>query len=262
MIPLDSSPPNTVQLPLDQVDLDPQQIRKERDVAKFAQLKASIAQLGLLVPVHVVPVGTRWKLIDGHGRYLSLHQLGSKTIAAIVMSSDLAEADLLIQSLVINCCRSDLHFLDRAEAFRQLLQKHTWTQTKLAAETGEDIATVNKLLAIAHQDDMTKQTIRDQQMKFVQAYQLCRMTKEERERKLQPCGQSGSEASSITVKRVACPLASGITVTVQGRALSMEDFLFSLEYVLKEGRKHKAKNIDVTTVGKLFQDQAKAGGKS
>jgi ParB/RepB/Spo0J family partition protein len=263
----DTSQLSTVQLPLDQVDPDPEQVRQERDPQADALLLGSIAKQGQLVPVHVVAVGIRWKLIDGHGRYLSLKRIGAETIAAIILSNELNTSDLLIRSLVLNCCRSDLHFLDRGTAYQQLLKQHGWTQSKLAEQTGEDLPTVNKLLSIAALDHATQETIRASAIGFVKAYQLSKLIPDDRERQLQ--GMSSGEArtdakstATVSMKRVACPLASGITVAVHGPALTMEDFLFSLEYVLREGRKCKSKNMDVTTLGKLFHDQAKAGGKS
>lgn len=252
--------------PLSIIVDDPNQPRKARDPQEFQKLKESIARHGQLTPGIATEVDALLQLNEGHGRKLALLELGKTHMDVIRVKKELSEPERLIFALVSNYRRSDLHFLDRAAVCAELLNKHQWTQTRLAQETGDDLTTINKLLSIDAEEESIKQAIRVHHIGFVKAYDLSKLTDpEEKQAQLQRCLGNGSarkssSSQSVTQKRVVCPLGSGITVTITGQRLSMEDLLLSLEYVLKEARKYKSKGIDVTTLGKLLKDQAKQPG--
>ena len=125
--------------PLSIIIEDPNQPRKARDPLEFLKLKESIAKHGQLDPAKVIEVGNNLQLIEGHGRRQAHLELGNTHMDVIRVKSDLSDTERLIFALVTNYRRSDLHFLDRAAVCADLQQKHLWTQTRLAQETGDDL---------------------------------------------------------------------------------------------------------------------------
>lgn len=247
-------------LPLSSVKANTQQPRKERPQEEYLRLKDSLEKHQQMQPVIVLPEENHYVLLDGHGRYQALIELGKDSILAIVLTPTISKNDQLLYGFIVNSQRSDLHYLDRAEALVTLQKSLQWSQSRLATETGEDIATINKLISVHQLDTDLKSRLREERTGFVKAWELTRLaTREEQLAAISRKSQAHLRSckTGVTVKRVVCPLGSGIAVTVSGQSLDFEGFLLSLEYVLKEGRKYKAKGCDVTTLGKVFKDQAK-----
>lgn len=247
-------------LPLSSVRENTQQPRKVRPQEEYLRLKDSLEKHQQMQPVIVLPEENHYVLLDGHGRYQALKELGKDSIQAIVLTPTISRNDQLLYGFIVNSQRSDLHYLDRAEALVTLQQSLQWSQSRLATETGEDIATVNKLIAVHQLDAGLKSRLREERTGFVKAWELTKLaTREEQHAAINSKSQAllRSYKSGVTVKRVVCPLGSGMVVTVSGERLDFEGFLMSLEFVLKEGRKYKAKGCDVTTLGRVFKDQAK-----
>lgn len=245
---------------LSSVKVNTQQPRKERPREEYLRLKDSLEKHQQMQPVIVLPEGEHFVLLDGHGRYQALTELGKDSILAIVINPTLTKNDQLLYGFIVNSQRSDLHYLDRAEALVTLQQSLQWSQSRLATETGEDIATINKLIAVHQLDVDLKSRLREERTGFVKAWELTKLaSKEEQLAAINSKSQAllRSYKSGVTVKRVVCPLGSGMVVTVSGESLDFEGFLMSLEYVLKEGRKYRAKGCDVTTLGRVFKDQSK-----
>jgi len=71
---------------------------------------------------------------------------------------------------------------------------------------------------------------------------------------------SASNPSSTPVRRVACRLSGGRTLTLAGAGLHLDALIDTLEEVLKEARKARGQNWDVATLAKVFRHRAAKGG--
>ncbi len=113
-------------IPIAAVDVSEWNTRKDlRDGqhdSTIADLAKSIAQQGLLSPITVLPTPDgRFDLVAGQRRFLACKQLGWSEIPAIVR--DVASsADATALSLVENVHRADMNPLDKAKAFKTLLE--------------------------------------------------------------------------------------------------------------------------------------------
>lgn len=143
------------------------QPRQEFDEEALAELAHSIAQIGLLQPVVVRPLGSdmpasageasphartanatdlrsiderpaehrpRFELIMGERRWRAARAAGLDRIPAIV--KDTHDDDLLRDALLENLHRSQLNALEEAAAYQQLLQDFSCTHEDLAARLG------------------------------------------------------------------------------------------------------------------------------
>ena len=113
------------------VRANPFQPRQEFDDNEIRQLAESIKRQGLLQPVVVRPAGPGfYELIAGERRWRAARLAGLERIPAVVKVVD--DKKMLELALVENIQRRDLNPMEKARAFRQLMQQHSWTQEDLA----------------------------------------------------------------------------------------------------------------------------------
>jgi len=120
-------------LPVEAIDPNPYQPRKDFDPRRLEELGESIRRHGLLQPVVVIPNGDRWILVAGERRLRAHKLIGAATIRAIVADVDLDRLRMRELALVENIQRENLNPIELAEAYRELLEVHGITHEELAA---------------------------------------------------------------------------------------------------------------------------------
>lgn len=146
------------EIPVDQIDVNPRQPRKDFDQAALDELARSLRTTGMLQPVVVRrAAGERWQLIAGERRWRAARQAGLERIPAVIREA--SDAESLELALVENLLREDLNPMEEAEAYQQILAEFGWTQEVLAQRVGKDRSTVANSLRLlrlprAIQDDL------------------------------------------------------------------------------------------------------------
>ncbi|MGI0130348.1 MAG: ParB/RepB/Spo0J family partition protein, partial [Thermoplasmata archaeon] len=111
--------PRFLRLPLDAIEPDPDQPRREMSPEALAELAASIRQHGILQPIRVREVGPRLhRIIAGERRWRAAREAGLSEIPAVVAEADDDQA--FVEALIENVQREDLSVVDRARALRKL----------------------------------------------------------------------------------------------------------------------------------------------
>ena len=157
-----ASPFHYAELPLTAIRPNPRQPRSVFDEDALDELAASLAEIGLLQPVVVRPLGhvpvdsplgpdegAEYELVAGERRFRCAQRLGWDTIPAMVRPTD--DADLLRDALLENIHRAALNPLEEAAAYQQLLADFGCTQDELAARVGRSrpqIANTIRLLRL------------------------------------------------------------------------------------------------------------------
>ncbi|WP_457605657.1 ParB/RepB/Spo0J family partition protein [Nitratifractor sp.] len=121
-----------VELPVEKVDPNPFQPRRDFDEERLRELGESIRRHGLLQPVVVIPHGDRWLLIAGERRLRAHKMMELPTIRAIVADVDLDELRMRELALVENIQRENLNAVETARAYQELLTVHGITHEELA----------------------------------------------------------------------------------------------------------------------------------
>ena len=136
-------------LPLEDIEPNPLQPREDFDEAKLADLVSSIKANGLLQPIIVRQMGSKYQIIAGERRWRAAQRAQMMTIPAIIR--DATEQEMLKIALIENLQRQDLNPIEEATAYTALLEEFHLTQDALAHHVGKDrstIANTIRLLAL------------------------------------------------------------------------------------------------------------------
>lgn len=122
-------------------------LKDGQEDSTVAELAKSIQAQGLLNPILVVPKGNgRYDVVAGQRRLLAFKHLGRSTIPATIRQG-LKDADARTLSLVENVHRADMNPLDKATAFKGLLDT-LGTSKKVSEQTGVTPATIRKYVRL------------------------------------------------------------------------------------------------------------------
>lgn len=146
-------------IPVDRIDPNPFQPRREFDEAEIKQLAESLKQHQLIQPILVRKLGDRYELIAGERRVRAARLLGWSTINAVIREcSDRETAEIAI---VENLLRKDLNPIDKARSFERYLKEHNSTQEELSRRIGVDRSTIANLLRLLELPETIQKSLID-----------------------------------------------------------------------------------------------------
>ena len=141
---------------LSRVRQNPHQPRRVFDDGELDGLATSLRQSGLIQPIVIRAVGDHYELVAGERRLRAAKLAGLDRLPAVLRRVDAAEQAEL--ALIENTQRADLNPIERAAAYRQLIDQLRLTQEELANRLGEDRSTVaNHLRLLDLCDPVRKQ---------------------------------------------------------------------------------------------------------
>src|SRR6266571_793881 len=128
------------EIDIDLIEPSPYQPRTKFHEQALDELARSIKASGIIQPLVVRPIGSRFQLIAGERRWRAAQRAGLNKVSAIVkqVPNELA----LEMTLVENIQREDLNPIEAAHAFERLMHEFGLTQEAVAERTGKDRATV------------------------------------------------------------------------------------------------------------------------
>lgn len=116
-------------LPLDQIQPNKNQPRKNFDQEALNELADSIKQNGVLQPILVRKVGQSYEIVAGERRYQASLIAGLDEIPVIV--KDISDQDVFKLALIENLQRTDLDPIEEAQGYRTLIERTGMTQMEL-----------------------------------------------------------------------------------------------------------------------------------
>lgn len=173
-----------VDLPLDLIDPNPFQPRRQFDQAGLAALAESIRAAGVMQPILVrrirggsshanVPSGTsndgggakvaldepqRYQLIAGERRLRAARLIPLASIPAVIREID--DRTTAEWALIENVQREDLNPIERAEAFKTLIERFDLTHQDISERVGLERSSITNILRLNELDETTKEAVR------------------------------------------------------------------------------------------------------
>jgi ParB family chromosome partitioning protein len=125
---------------LSRVTPNPHQPRRNFDAVALQGLADSLKNAGLIQPIVVREVAGGYELVAGERRWRAAQLAGLIRLPAVLRRVDAQQQAEL--ALIENIHRADLNPIERAMAYRTLLDQLGHTQEELALRLGEDRSTI------------------------------------------------------------------------------------------------------------------------
>jgi ParB family transcriptional regulator, chromosome partitioning protein len=207
------------EIPIGEIAPNPFQPRKSFAAETLEELKTSIAEYGVLVPVIVRRRNDGYELIAGERRWRACAALRRPTIPAIVRASD--DRQTLEFAIVENLQRENLNPLEEAAGFAHLIDEYDLTQEELARRLGKSRPAVANTLRLLGLADAIKTMLVDETLSAGQARALLAAPEIERTALAQRAVNEG-----LTVRALESLIASAADRPKAGpapRALSPDE---------------------------------------
>jgi len=129
-----------LQIDIDLIDPSPFQPRTRFAEIGLEELAQSIRASGIIQPLVVRKIGSRYQLIAGERRWRAAQR--AQLLRVPVVLREVSDEQALELTLVENIQREDLNPIEQARAFDRLMEEFHLTQDEVASRTGKDRATV------------------------------------------------------------------------------------------------------------------------
>ncbi len=137
------------EIDIELIDPNPEQPRTRFTDKALDELAQSIAANGVVQPIVVRPIGSRFQIIAGERRWRAAQRAGLRRIPAA--TKQVSDDKLLELALIENIQRQELNPIEEAKAYRKLIDNIGLTQEKLSERVGKErslIATTLRLLKL------------------------------------------------------------------------------------------------------------------
>ncbi|MBI1321626.1 ParB/RepB/Spo0J family partition protein [bacterium] len=255
------------------------QVRQHFDDLELQRLGESL-KTRQLQPVLAKSDGT---LIAGERRLRAAKLVGLTELQVIVSDEPMSETDLRIVQLAENIHRADLTDAEKWQACEELLQLNAgWTNKDLAAHLKLAESTVTKYLSATRCIPEVQQALVSGEIGITTTYEISRadvgqqagllalkrsgasrdgLARQVRQAKAKDVSASKTKpAAKSQIKRIVCPLASGVSISVSGTELSLDGFIESLAEAQKEAKKAREQLLDAKTFAAVMKDKARKVG--
>lgn len=131
-------------VPIEDITPNPQQPRHV--MGDLTELVASVREKGILEPILVRPVGSRYQIIAGERRYQAALQAGLQRVPCIEVDVD--NRGMLEISLIENLQRKDLTPFEEASALQRLSDQFRYTHDEIARKLGKSRTVITEALSL------------------------------------------------------------------------------------------------------------------
>lgn len=138
---------NLNEIPIEQIEPNPDQPRREFDAVAMQELASSIETMGIIAPITLRQVAAdRYQIIAGERRWRASQMAGLKAIPAYIRTAD--DESVMELALVENIQREDLNAIEIALAYEHLAETSGMTQEKISERVGKSRTAVTNYMRL------------------------------------------------------------------------------------------------------------------
>jgi ParB family chromosome partitioning protein len=152
----------TLRVGVGSIQHNPFQPRKRFDDDELKQLADSIRVHGVLQPIVVRAHGEGYQLIAGERRLRATQMVGLTDVPVHVVPFD--DQQVNEAALVENIQRSDLNAIEKAQGFKDYIEKYGLTQEQLGQRLGLERSTISNLVGLLNLPTEVQEAVRHGQI--------------------------------------------------------------------------------------------------
>ncbi|MBS1732870.1 MAG: ParB/RepB/Spo0J family partition protein [Bacteroidetes bacterium] len=134
-------------IPLDQIEVNPKQPRKDFDETALSELAASIKMHDIIQPLTVATMANgKYRLIAGERRFRASKIAGLKDVPVYIRQAN--DTQLLELALLENLQRENLNAIEIAISYKRLMDDLEYTQEQVAERMGKERSTVTNYIRL------------------------------------------------------------------------------------------------------------------
>jgi len=138
---------NLSEIPIEQIEPNPDQPRREFDETALQELANSIQTMGIIAPITLRQVSDlRYQIIAGERRWRASQMAGLKSIPAYIRTAN--DESVMELALVENIQREDLNAIEIALAYEHLAETSGMTQEKISERVGKSRTAVTNYMRL------------------------------------------------------------------------------------------------------------------
>ncbi|MBR5085070.1 MAG: ParB/RepB/Spo0J family partition protein [Prevotella sp.] len=209
------------EIPIEQIEPNPNQPRRDFDPATLQDLASSIRELGIIQPITLRQTSEgKYQIVAGERRWRASQLVGLKTIPAYIRTIDDDSATQM--ALVENIQRDDLNAIEIALAYAHLLEQEGMTQEKVSERVGKSRVAVANYLRLLKLPAQVQMALQKHEIDMGHARALLSLDSPSQQikvfREIQKNGSSVRQVEEIVKK-----LKSGEDVSLGGKKLSTKN---------------------------------------
>ena len=138
---------NLNEIPIDQIEPNPDQPRREFDEEALQELATSIQTMGIIAPITLRQVAPdHYQIIAGERRWRASQMAGLQAIPAYIRTAN--DESVMELALVENIQREDLNAIEIALAYEHLAETSGMTQEKISERVGKSRTAVTNYMRL------------------------------------------------------------------------------------------------------------------
>lgn len=167
-----------LELPVDRIEPDPDQPRREFDPEGLQRLARSLKERGQIQPIRVrwAEGLNKWVIVAGERRWRAARIAGLSKLDAVETLARQSPGDVLIDQLVENCLREDLKPVEQARAFKTLMAAEGWSQQQLAETLRVSESQVTRAMALLELPGSVQDRVEAGALSVTVAYEVSKLT--------------------------------------------------------------------------------------
>lgn len=149
-----------LQIPIEQIQPNPDQPRKRFEESDLSDLAASVKERGVIQPLIVRKTGdATYEIVAGERRWRAAQIAQLHNLPVIVR--EFTDVEVLEVAIIENIQRADLNAIEEAAGYRQLMDRFGHTQEKMAEALGKSRSHIANLLRLLNLPDPVLDMVRD-----------------------------------------------------------------------------------------------------
>lgn len=256
-------------------DID--QPRKQFDEQELLSLGQNMLAHGQQVPVivycpEIAPgdrFAKRYRLLDGERRWRGAQLAGMAELDAIVLAEKPSQTSLHILQMSLEAHKQGLTAMERSNLLQRIRAENNWQVSELAEKLHMRQPLVSKLLAYQKLDPAIQTMLHTGELDMDKAFTISKEPDLSKQMELLMVASTLSReqlrhkarrvaASEVKLAMARFPLAAGLSVTVQGREVTLAGAIEAVLETAKELKKAQMQGLDISTTQRVMRDKAKA----